>query len=421
MNQFKGKRLLILGANVTECFIVKSAHELGIYTIVTDNNTDRTKSPAKQISDEYWDISWSDIDSLVSKCNDCGVDGVIAGFSEFRVESQIALCERLNLPCPITMEQLDFTRDKVKFKDVCRIVDLPVVPEFSEIDAFENLPVIVKPVDRAGSIGISVAFTKEELLVACEKAVNASPSGKIIIEKYMDHCIKFDLYYLISNGEVFLLGSNDTLMCPPNKGHEILQSAWIFPSYKQQRFVEKHGEEINKFFKYLNIRNGYITISAFVDENDNFFIFETGFRLSGELSFEYTKYAYGYNYLDFLIEFAFRGIQDRNFMLPPKKSEIPLLVLNHYANDGEIVSKKHLSVNCESYWIYDYLKDVNCLHNDNGNGVSKVAMSFIPVESIDKVARIIDSINEELDVIGKDNCSLIYNRITDVELKKLIQ
>ena len=67
MNDLNGKKLLILGANVTECFVVNRAKDLGIYTIVTDNNTDIAKSPAKEIADEYWDISWSDINQLAEK------------------------------------------------------------------------------------------------------------------------------------------------------------------------------------------------------------------------------------------------------------------------------------------------------------------------------------------------------------------
>ena len=122
-------KLLILGATYHEIGIIKRAQNKGIYTIVTDSNLDWSKSPAKYMADEAWDISWSDIDALVEKCNEVKVNGVIAGFSEFRVENMIKLCERLGLPCTLSMEQLDITRDKIKFKKLCAEYGIQGVPE----------------------------------------------------------------------------------------------------------------------------------------------------------------------------------------------------------------------------------------------------------------------------------------------------
>lgn len=59
-----GKKLLILGATAGEISLVKRAQKYGIYVIVTDNHTDYTLAPAKNVADEAWDISWSDIDTL---------------------------------------------------------------------------------------------------------------------------------------------------------------------------------------------------------------------------------------------------------------------------------------------------------------------------------------------------------------------
>ena len=108
-----GKKLLILGATAGEISLVKRAQKYGIYVIVTDNHTDYTLAPAKNVADEAWDISWSDIDTLEKLSRESGVDGILAGYSEFRVENMIKLCERLNFPCYINNEQLEITRDKI--------------------------------------------------------------------------------------------------------------------------------------------------------------------------------------------------------------------------------------------------------------------------------------------------------------------
>ena len=62
--KFEGKKLLILGATANEIPLVKRAQELGAYVITTDYNVDLKKSPAKKASNEYLNISWSDLDEL---------------------------------------------------------------------------------------------------------------------------------------------------------------------------------------------------------------------------------------------------------------------------------------------------------------------------------------------------------------------
>lgn len=412
------KKILVLGANVTECFIVEEIHKMGMYAIVTDNNKDIVDSPAKLIADESWDISWSDINMLESKCRQSGVDGVIAGFSEFRVENQIKLCSRLGLHCPISMEQLEITRDKIKFKEECKKVGLPIVPEYTLESAEQNLPVIVKPVDRAGSIGINVVHTKEQLARACKEAFSLSPSKKIIIEKYMEGCMKFDVYYFIKDGDISLLTSNDTLMCPPVPGHEILQSAWLFPSKYQNIFEESHSKQIREFISNVGIKNGYLTISAFMDDQKNFHIFEMGFRLSGDLSFKYTEQAYGFNYIDNLLQYAVDG-QMPDFDVS-KSSTYKLLVINHYAWDGEIKHSNGLSDKGDGYVTYDYLHNRSVLSNKMGNGVSKIAMSFINMATMQQVLDSVDKINQNLQLLSNNGQNLIYNQLDNTELKKFI-
>ena len=93
-----GKKLLILGCTVSEFQIIDAAREMGVYTIVTDNHVDWTQAPAKYRADEAWDISWSDIPALKERAIASGVDGVMAGYSERRIEYAIKLSRELNKP-----------------------------------------------------------------------------------------------------------------------------------------------------------------------------------------------------------------------------------------------------------------------------------------------------------------------------------
>lgn len=204
-------KLLILSASHNEIDLVLRAKELGIYTVVTDwYDTDH--SQAKLVADEYWNISWNDIDELEKMCRKEHIDGVTGGYSEFVVEAVIKLCERLDLPCYCNMDQLDVTRDKLKFKAFCRQNGVPVVHEYNSIDEVNHYPVIIKPTDRAGSIGISVARNKSELETGFAYAMDLSASKNVIIEDYVNDGTKFDVYYSVVDGEPALLATSDTTM-----------------------------------------------------------------------------------------------------------------------------------------------------------------------------------------------------------------
>ena len=198
--ELKCKKLLILGGTSGETPIVERAKKFGIYTIVADYHTDYSYSPAKLVADEAWDVSWSDVDTLEQMCKEHHVDGVIAGFSEFRVENAIKLCERLCLPCYATMEQLDITRDKIKFKNVCRENGVPVVREYGSLEEVTHYPVIVKPTDRAGTIGVTVADSYEELIVAYDYAMEMSVCKSVIIEDFICNATEVDAFYMIMDG-----------------------------------------------------------------------------------------------------------------------------------------------------------------------------------------------------------------------------
>ena len=94
----KGKRLLILGAYVSETDIVNAAHKMGVYTFVTDNHTNWDDAPAKKVSDEAWNISYMDVEALAEKCRENRIDGVMAGVGGLRVRSALALSEILDTP-----------------------------------------------------------------------------------------------------------------------------------------------------------------------------------------------------------------------------------------------------------------------------------------------------------------------------------
>lgn len=329
------KKLLILGATASEISLVKRAQLQNIYVIVTDNHTDYSLAPAKEVADEAWNISWSDLEELEKKCREKHIDGVLAGYSEFRVENMIKLCKRLELPCYINDEQLEITRDKIKFKECCRKYGVPVVKEYNTIEDVDEYPVIVKPTDRAGSIGISIANNYEELLKAYQYAYELSVEKHVIIEKYIQNADKVDFYYLVENGDIKLLTSCDTINAKNNGCSKVIQTAWLYPERSQDAYDDKVKDKIEAMIHGMGIQYGCIFFSGFIDHEQEFVFFECGFRLEGAHQYYYTQKRGPVNFLDTFISHALYGNTVR-VKRTAINEKMKCITINVFAKSGKI-------------------------------------------------------------------------------------
>ena len=73
---FTGKKILILAGASVHNKVVRAAKEMGLYVIVTDY-LEPHLSPAKQIADESWMYSITDVDAIVDRCRQEKVDAVL--------------------------------------------------------------------------------------------------------------------------------------------------------------------------------------------------------------------------------------------------------------------------------------------------------------------------------------------------------
>lgn len=408
----KGKTLLVLGASVDEIALVRRAQELGVYVIVTDYYTDMNISPAKLIADEAWNISWSDIDELESRCKERGVNGVAAGYSEVRVEMLIQLCKRLGFPCYITPEQLAITRDKVKFKNTCRKNGVPVVKEYAAASDVDEYPVIVKPVDRGGSIGISVASNHDELIKALDYAMEKSFTKQVIIEKYMD-CRKIDVSYAIEDGKIELVSSDDTIMAQNNGTEKVVQSSWVYPHREEKEYVKKVDPYIRRMIEDMGITYGSIFFSGFIDNDGNYAFFECGFRLGGGHDDEYVYRKGLINVLDLYIYHALKGNTKgikRNGTLNPT---LKLATINLYAKSGVISKISGVDAirsihDCTYIHINSYIGQ-KCTTD---KAISqKIGMCSFANEDNKRIVDDIKKAYDSLTVEGESGEDLIYDRI----------
>ena len=304
-NNLKDKRLLILGGMRFSCEIVNKAKEMGIYTLVADYNKIED-SPAKQIADEAVELSVTDVDAVVSYVRSNKIDGVFVGFNDMLLPYYAEICEKAGLPCYGTKEQFETLIAKDKYKALCRQFGVPCIPEYSIEDEHIKYPVLVKPVDSSGSRGITICHDKEELLKAVEIGKQASKTGKVLIERYMDGR-EVTVFWTFQDGNYYLssLGNRHV---KHNQGNDVipLPVGYTFPSVFLPKYRAEVEENCKRMFRHLGIKDGMMFMQCKV-EDGTCYVYDLGFRLTGSLEYKILRRVCSYDPLEMMIEFALTG------------------------------------------------------------------------------------------------------------------
>lgn len=306
----RGKRLLVMGGMQFSCEIIIKAKAMGIVVGVADYNT-VADSPGKQISDEHYEVNITDVDAVVNLIKDAKFDGVIVGFNDMLLPYYADICKNAGLPCYGTKEQFETLIDKARYKTLCRQFGVPTIPEYTIDDPNITYPVLVKPVDSSGSRGITICHNYDDLLVAYEKALAASKSKKVLIEKYMDGR-EVTVFWVFQNGEYYLAGHSNRHV-KKNQGDDVipLPVGYTFPSKYLPKYQAEVEENAKKMFAHLGIKDGMMFMQCKV-EDDTCYVYDIGYRLTGSLEYKILERVCGYNPLEMLICHALTGSMGEN-------------------------------------------------------------------------------------------------------------
>lgn len=306
-----GKRLLVLGGSRISCEIIRHARAMGIVTGVTDWYA-LDRAPAKQMADEAYYVSTSDIDAIVTLIRKKKFDGVITGFTDSVLPYYAEICEKAGLPSYGTKEQFVVFIDKQKYKKLMREFDVPTIPEyvidienFDETEADVVYPVIVKPSESSGARGITVCYSKDELHIAINFASQTSESKEFLVERYVDEP-EATIFWLFVDGQYYLMMIGNRHVKHNQEGVIPLPAGYTYPSSVQTRFLRETAPKMEKMFHSLGIKNGMMFMQSKKVDGECW-VYDIGYRLTGSLEYINLKELCGYDPLDMLIRFALTG------------------------------------------------------------------------------------------------------------------
>lgn len=184
------KKLLLLGGLRYLIPVIESAKGMGHYVITCDYLPDNI---AHQYSDEYHNVSILDKEAVLSLAKSLQIDGIMSFAVDPGVVTAAYVAEKMGLPSAGSLASIEILQDKGLFRAFLEANNFNV-PKAKSFDVLEEaleeyrtgpFPLMVKPVDAAGSKGVSKVSTYEELKPAIDYALQFTQRRNFIIEAFI--------------------------------------------------------------------------------------------------------------------------------------------------------------------------------------------------------------------------------------------
>jgi len=300
------KKVLMLGGAMQQIPIIKKAKEMGLYVITCDYTPE---NPGHRYSDEYYNVSTTDLLGVLKLAQEIKPDGIIAYASDPAAPTAAYVAERMGLPGnPYDSVKLCTEKDLFRKFSKEHGFNCPNAKGYltyeeavKEIDSF-NYPLMVKPVDSSGSKGVVKIYRKEELKDAVNEALSYSRSKRFIVEEFIvkkGYQVSGDGFSV--DGKLVFTSYGNELYSSAGGTREYVALGEFWPSLLTQNQKEKVDDELQKLISALGMKTSAYNIEVIIDENDTPYILELGPRNGGSYIPQLIQYATGVDLVKYTI------------------------------------------------------------------------------------------------------------------------
>lgn len=282
----KQKKLMLLGGLRYLLPIIEEAHKLGAYVITADYLPDNI---AHKYSDEYCNVSIIDKDAVLAKAKELKIDGILSHAVDPGVVSAAYIAEQMGLPFQTSYKAACILQDKSLFRQFLMEngFNCPhakgytnAVDALRDVDYF-NWPVIVKPVDSAGSKGVTKVVNPKDLHTAIEIALSCSISKNFIIEDFLDivgYQSSADIFTV--NGKLVYPAYSDQLF-DKDAANPYTPAIEIWPASMDQPFQDDLTDQLQRLFTLLDVKTGIYNVESRVCSTGKAYLMEVSPRGGG--------------------------------------------------------------------------------------------------------------------------------------------
>lgn len=297
------KKLMLLGGLRYLLPVIEAAHRHGIHVITVDYLPGNI---AHKYSDEYHNLSIIDKEAVLALARELQIDGIMSFAVDPGVVAAAYTAEQMGLPFQCSYEAACILQDKSRFRQFLADngFNVPNARGYTEVDGalkdinYFNWPVIVKPVDSAGSKGVTRVDDPADLPSAIAHALDCSPSRRYIIEDFLEKVgFSSDTDSFSVDGNMVFCTFNNQYF-DADAENEYTPAAYSWPSSMPQWAQDELRSELQRLVSLLDMKTGLYNIETRLCTNGKAYIMEVSPRAGGNRLAEMLKYVTGEDIID---------------------------------------------------------------------------------------------------------------------------
>lgn len=295
------KKLAVIGASYLQLPLVKKAREMGVESICF---AWEEGAVCKGVANRFFPVSTVDKEEILRICRELQVDGVTTIASDVAVLTVNYVAEKMGLvgnpdrySPTVTNKYLMrqcFREAGVPSPGFCLTDGSAVVPSF-------RYPLIVKPTDRSGSLGVEKVERPEELESAVSRACKASFQKKAIVEEFVQGR-EISVESISFEGRHHILQLTDKVT---TEAPFFVELEHHQPSTLPAETQERVKVIVLKALDALHIRYGASHAELKISPDGDIRVIEVGARMGGDfIGSDLVRLSTGYDFLKGVIEVA---------------------------------------------------------------------------------------------------------------------
>ncbi len=297
-------KVAIIGASYLQLPLYLKAKEMGIETV---GFAWEEGAVAKGCCGTFYPLSIVEKDEILQVCLREKIDGILTIASDVAVTTVNYVAENMGLTGNSILSA-SYSTNKFLMRQCLQNagVSCPAffpVGSVTELEVFEqnlSYPLIVKPVDRSGSKGVSKVHDFESLQRATSIALEASLSGQAIVEGFVDG-VEVSVEIISCDGLHYPLAITDK---ETSGSPHFVELAHHQPSQLDAKVQQMIFEAAMKGLDALGIRFG-ASHSEFIISKGGIFITEIGARMGGDfIGSDLVFLSTGYDFLKGVLDVA---------------------------------------------------------------------------------------------------------------------
>lgn len=297
------KKLVVIGANDFQNQLILKAKSKGYETHVF---AWQDGSIGERTADYFYPISIVEKDEILEKCREIKPDGIISIASDLASITVNYVAEKLGLTGNGIESSMVSTNKYLMRKAFEKNGD-PSPKNYrsdelnDEVKAGLQLPLIVKPVDRSGSRGITKITEWSQLEPAIKLAEELSFDKKAMIEEFAEGQ-EYSVEYVSYEGthHFLALTKKYTTGAP-----HFIETGHMQPADVDGELLNKVQKVVEHALDTLMIQYGASHSEIKIDEEGNIKIIEIGGRMGGDcIGSDLVRISTGYDFVDMVIDIA---------------------------------------------------------------------------------------------------------------------